>query len=79
MDRLGLPSATSPDSASTCLEEIRKLWAELEHADGFRARIRGIDRDQERFDLRIGELLERLGSSTDAEPARGRWRTCTFG
>ena len=49
MARIGLGPDATPEQADLFLDQINKLFQELEKAKGFAARIKGIDRDAAQF------------------------------
>jgi uncharacterized protein YhaN len=70
LDRLGLAQDTTPASVNICLDEIARMWQELEEAASFRARIAGIDSEKDAFEKQVKELQERLLPGGNIEATR---------
>ncbi|MFP3870618.1 MAG: ATP-binding protein, partial [Syntrophobacteria bacterium] len=57
---LGLGGEATPGQASAFIEGLKELFDKLREAETIQKRIRGIDRDAEKFSQDLGELAERV-------------------
>jgi uncharacterized protein YhaN len=70
MGRIGLGPDATAEQAHIVQAEISRLFQLIEEADGFRSRIRGIDRDAARFAADARELARRVAPElADRPPA----------
>ena len=67
MARIGLGPDATPEQASMFLDQIARLFQDLEKAKGFQSRIRGIDRDAAAFAAEVRALVTRVAPGLAAE------------
>jgi uncharacterized protein YhaN len=69
VEKIGLAAEASPTAARTVIESIREARTQQDEADVLEKRIRGIDRDAQAFQERVGQLVNSLAAEfKDATP-----------
>jgi len=77
---LGLSAGDHPTQANAALQQVEELIRRMEEAAGFRSRIKGIEREQQRFTQEVAALCEQVapdllgqGPEVAASRLQERW------